>query len=59
MVWDFHSLMLAIKFLFSIRLTDPVNPMRLCDHCQKAFIAKRADSKFCSVECRERAAKKK
>ncbi len=59
MVWDFHSLMLAIKFLFSIRLTDPVNPMRLCDYCQKAFIGKRADSKFCSVECRERAAKKK
>jgi len=59
MVWDFHSLMLAIKFLFSIRLTDLVNPMRLCDHCRKAFIAKRANSKFCSVKCSERATKKK
>ncbi len=58
MVWDFHSLMLAVKFLFSGRLTDPDNPMKLCTHCGKVFIAKRADSKFCSVECRSKARKR-
>lgn len=27
-VWDFHSLMMAVKFLFSIKLTDPEQPMK-------------------------------
>ncbi len=57
-VWDFHSLMLAVKFLFSVKLTDTKNPLRLCEHCYKAFIASRADVKFCSAECRNRAGKK-
>jgi len=56
-VWDFHSLMLAVKFLFSVRLTDPDNPMKLCAHCRKAFIARRTDLRFFSVECRLRAAR--
>lgn len=57
MVWDFHSLMMAIKFLFSIRLTDPDNPMKLCAHCGKAFIARRTGSRFCSSECRSKSKK--
>lgn len=54
MVWDFHSLMMAIKFLFSMKLTDPDHPMKMCEHCQKAFIAKRADMRFCSEACRSK-----
>ncbi len=57
-VWDFHSLMLAVKFLFSVKLTDTRNPMRLCEHCHKAFIANRADSRFCSARCRNKSGKK-
>ena len=53
-VWDFHSLMMGIKMVHSFRLTDAQHPLRLCDQCQKVFIAKRADSKFCSSECRKR-----
>lgn len=56
--WDFHSLMLAVKFLFSVRLTDAKNPVRLCEHCGKAFYALRTDSRFCSAECRNKARKK-
>ena len=51
-VWDFHSLMMAVKFLFSLKLTDPEQPMKMCEHCQKAFIARRADMRFCSEACR-------
>ena len=54
MVWDFHSLMMAIKFLFSLKLTDPEQPMKMCEHCQKAFIAKRPDTRFCSASCRDK-----
>ncbi len=57
-VWDFHSLMLAVKFLFSVKLTDEKNPMRLCHHCHMAFYAHRADARYCSAECRSKASKK-
>lgn len=57
-VWDFHSLMLTLKFLFSVKLTDTKNPMRLCEYCGKAFYAPRTDSRYCSAECRSKAGKK-
>lgn len=57
-VWDYHSLMLAIKFLFSVKLTAEKNPMSLCEHCRMVFYAPRADSRFCSAECRNKASRK-
>ena len=38
-------------------LTDPDNPMKLCAHCGKAFIARRTSSRFCSAECRSKSKK--
>ena len=58
LVWDFHSLMLAVKFLFSVKLTDAKNPMRMCKHCSRAFYAQRQDTQYCSAECRNKANKK-
>ena len=54
MVWDFHSLLLTIRFFFSLSLTDAKHPLKLCDQCQRAFIAKRIDSRFCSGDCRKK-----
>lgn len=54
MVWDFHSLLMAIRFMLSLSMTDAKNPLRMCDYCQKAFIAKRADARFCSADCRKK-----
>ena len=53
-VWDFHSLMLNIKLMFSFMLTDENAPLRLCRECAKPFIAPRANSYFCSPACREK-----
>ena len=53
-VWDFHSLKLAIQMLFTLMVTDDTTPLRMCRHCQKAFFAKRKDSNFCSTECRKK-----
>jgi len=53
LVWDFHSLMLDIKMLFSLMLTDEARPLRMCKNCQKAFIAERANMVFCSSACRK------
>lgn len=57
-VWDFHSLMLAMKFLFSVKLTDEKKPIKMCEHCSMAFYAHRADSRYCSAECRNKAGRK-
>lgn len=53
-VWDFHSLMLSIHMLFSFMLTDENKPLRMCKHCQKAFVASRPTSAFCSPQCKNR-----
>lgn len=58
-VWDFHSLKLAIQMLFTQMVTDDTTPLRMCRYCQKAFFAKRKDSKFCSTECRQKYYKRK
>ena len=52
--WDFHSLLLTIRFFFSLSLTNMKNPLKMCEHCQRAFIARRADSRFCSDDCRKK-----
>ena len=48
------SLLLAAALVFSLSLTDMKNPLKMCEHCQRAFIAKRADSRFCSDDCRKK-----
>ena len=37
--WDFHSLLLGIQMMFSFMLVDSDQPLRLCKHCQKVFLA--------------------
>ena len=54
LVWDFHSLLLAIKMLLSIMLTDDEHPLRLCRQCQKAFISRSINTKFCSQDCKKK-----
>ena len=51
-VWDFHSLLMAIQLMFSFMLVDDEHPLRLCEHCQKAFIASRPNNVFCSPQCK-------
>ena len=37
MVWDFHSLLLAIQMMFSFMLVDETATLKLCPNCYKAF----------------------
>ena len=50
--WDFHSLLQAAQMMFSMMLTDPHRPLRICHRCYKPFIAKGMNAKYCSKECR-------
>ena len=54
MVWDFHSLLLAIKKVLSLMLTDEEHPLRLCRQCYKAFIARTVNTRFCSQDCKKK-----
>ena len=53
-VWDFHSLLLGIQMMFSFMLTDSENPIKLCRHCTKAFVASRPSAVFCSPQCKNK-----
>ena len=51
-VWDFYSLLLTIQTMFGYALTDENRPVRLCKHCNLAFIAKHNNAAFCSPNCK-------
>jgi len=51
-VWDFHSLLLGIQMMLSFALTDEARPLRLCKHCNLAFIAGHPNAVFCSPKCK-------
>jgi len=53
-VWDFHSLLLGIQMMFSFMLADSDNPIRLCRHCTKAFVASRPSAVFCNPQCKNK-----
>ena len=53
-IWDFHSLLLGVQMMFSFMLTDIKNPIRLCRHCTKAFVASRPSAVFCSPQCKNK-----
>ncbi len=51
-VWDFHSLLVMVQMCFSFMLTDKDSDMRLCKHCNKAFVATQRGNEFCSQKCK-------
>ena len=51
-VWDFHSLLLAIQMMFSFMLTDEKSSLKVCKHCGKVFLASRPNTVFCSGQCK-------
>lgn len=51
-VWDFHSLLRGIQMMFSFALTDETRPLRLCKHCNMAFVAEHPNTVFCSLKCK-------
>ena len=50
-VWDYHSLLLAIQMMFSFMLADETSHLTLCRNCMKAFFASEDTQEFCSGEC--------
>lgn len=53
-IWDFHSLLLGVQMMFSFLLTDDKSSLRICKGCNKAYIASRSNTAFCSATCKNR-----
>ena len=53
-IWDFHSMLLGVQMMLSFMLIDSKNPIRLCRHCTKAFVASRPSAVFCSPQCKNK-----
>ena len=51
-VWDFYSLLLTVQTMFGFALSDEAKPLRVCKHCNMAFLAKHSNAAFCSAECK-------
>ena len=51
LVWDFHSLMLNIKLMLDLMMTDENHPIQLCKQCMKPFLAADDSELFCSPKC--------
>jgi hypothetical protein len=51
-IWDFYSLLMTIQTLLGFALTDESKPLRICKHCNMAFVAKHHGADFCSPECK-------
>ena len=52
MVWDFHSLLLAIQMMFSFILVAETSTLKLCPNCYKAFFTENEDADCCE-DCTE------
>ncbi len=53
-VWDFHSLLLNIKLMLDMMMTDEDRPLRLCKQCMKPFFVSETGEEFCSSKCEKR-----
>jgi len=51
MVWDFHSLLLAIQMMFNFMLVDETAILKLCPNCYKAFFTENEDDVYCCERC--------
>ena len=52
-VWDFHSLLLAIQMMFSFMLADETSSLKICTNCYQAFFTENEDDDFCCTDCEE------
>ena len=53
-VWDFHSQLIGLQMMFSFMMAEDKTPLRMCDHCDTIFVAKRSNQRFCCDACRRK-----
>jgi len=51
-VWEFYSLLRSLQLMISFMITDDKRPLRVCKHCEKAFVAGHVNAVFCSPKCK-------
>lgn len=49
---EFNSLMSVFNFIMANLLSAEGSPLKVCKHCNKAFISENKRTEFCSERCR-------
>ena len=52
MQYEFYSLIGVLNFTMANLLSAEGSPLKICKHCQKAFISQNKRAEFCSERCR-------
>lgn len=52
MQYEFYSLIGVLNFTMANLLSADGSPLKICKHCQKAFISQNKRAEFCSERCR-------
>lgn len=51
----FNSLVSALDVILLVKICDKNQPLRMCKHCEKLFIAENVRTEYCSHQCRNKA----
>ena len=49
-----YSLLISLQMMFSFMMAEDKTPLRMCDHCDTIFVAKRKNQRFCCDKCRRK-----
>lgn len=52
LVWQPDSLQTILRLAYSLAVTDPTQPLKVCKNCGKVYHNPHQKSEFCSVKCR-------
>lgn len=52
LVWQPDSLQSILRLAYSLAVTDPAQPLKVCKNCGKVYRNPHQKSEFCSVKCR-------
>lgn len=50
-----NSLVSALDTILLVKICDKNQPLRMCNHCEKLFIAENVRAEYCSPQCRNQA----
>lgn len=52
LIWEPKNLLAVLNLSYSLLITNPANPLKICKHYKEAYYNPNSRSEFCSVKCR-------
>lgn len=51
-IWEPENLLAVLKLCYTLSVSDPAGPLKICKSCGEAYYNPNSRSEFCSVKCR-------